>query len=55
MWHGADWDGHHACGGPCEKESRGRNLPGRRDLGAMEEKDEGSMGRRPNLSFIFRK
>ena len=26
-------------------------VPDRRDLGAMEEQDEGSIGRSPNLSF----
>ena len=27
-------------------------VPDRRDLGAMEEQDEGSIGRSPNLSFV---
>ena len=33
------------------EESKRRKFSGRRDLGATEEKDEGSKGRSPNLSF----
>ena len=34
------------------EESKRRKFSGRRDLGATEEKDEGSKGRSPNLSFL---
>ena len=40
---------------PVKRSQEGGILPGRRDLGAMEEKDEGSIGRSPNLSFLCRK
>ena len=37
---------------PARRSQEGGILPGRRDLGAMEEKDEGSIGLSPNLSFL---
>lgn len=37
-----------------EVEPRGRTCPDRRDLGATEEQDEGSIGRSPNLHFFCR-
>ena len=39
------------CQGPCRWGREGGLSPDRRDLGAMEEQDEGSIGRSPNLSF----
>ena len=44
-----DWGGRYV--GTWRWSQEGGLVPDRRDLGAMEEQDEGSIGRSPNLSF----
>ena len=43
--------GRPPCQGSWRCGQEGGVRPDRRDLGAMEEQDEGSIGRSPNLSF----